>query len=91
MSGRLAPQTWLPGLAQFTGYRRSWLRGDVLAGVTVAALVPMAVDALRFVVERPLVARASGRETCAITGPSAPVSAGARHKSLHRAPPRPAR
>lgn len=32
---------WLPGLAQFTGYQRSWLRGDVLAGVTVAAyLVP---------------------------------------------------
>jgi len=31
----------LPGLAQFRGYRRSWLRGDVLAGVTVAAyLVP---------------------------------------------------
>lgn len=32
---------WLPGMAQFTGYQRSWLRGDVLAGVTVAAyLVP---------------------------------------------------
>ncbi|WKG06401.1 SulP family inorganic anion transporter [Mycolicibacterium sp. HK-90] len=32
---------WLPGLAQLTGYQRSWLRGDVLAGVTVAAyLVP---------------------------------------------------
>ncbi|HKV20867.1 MAG TPA: sulfate permease [Mycobacterium sp.] len=31
----------LPGLAQFRGYRREWLRGDVLAGVTVAAyLVP---------------------------------------------------
>ena len=30
-----------PGLAQFRGYRRSWLRGDVLAGLTVAAyLVP---------------------------------------------------
>ncbi|ALI24627.1 Sulfate transporter [Mycolicibacterium fortuitum] len=28
-------------MAQFTGYQRSWLRGDVLAGVTVAAyLVP---------------------------------------------------
>ncbi|MCV7200982.1 sulfate permease [Mycolicibacterium peregrinum] len=41
MSGRLAPQTWLPGLEQFAGYQRSWLRGDVLAGVTVAAyLVP---------------------------------------------------
>jgi len=30
-----------PGLAQFRGYRRSWLRGDVMAGLTVAAyLVP---------------------------------------------------
>jgi MFS superfamily sulfate permease-like transporter len=27
----------LPGLKQFRGYRREWLRGDVLAGVTVAA------------------------------------------------------
>ncbi len=31
----------LPGLAQFRGYQREWLRGDLLAGVTVAAyLVP---------------------------------------------------
>jgi sulfate permease, SulP family len=31
----------LPGLARLRGYERSWLRGDVLAGVTVAAyLVP---------------------------------------------------
>lgn len=31
----------LPGLAQFRGYRRSWLRADILAGVTVAAyLIP---------------------------------------------------
>ena len=31
----------LPGLAQFRGYRREWLRADLLAGVTVAAyLVP---------------------------------------------------
>ncbi len=31
----------LPGLIQFRHYRRSWLRGDILAGVTVAAyLVP---------------------------------------------------
>ncbi|GGL16463.1 SulP family inorganic anion transporter [Streptomyces flaveus] len=30
-----------PGIAALTGYRRSWLRGDLLAGVTVAAyLVP---------------------------------------------------
>lgn len=32
---------WCPGLLQFRGYRRGWLRGDVLAGVTVAAyLIP---------------------------------------------------
>ena len=31
----------LPGLARLRGYRREWLRGDVVAGVTVAAyLVP---------------------------------------------------
>jgi sulfate permease, SulP family len=31
----------LPGLEQFRGYQRDWLRGDVLAGLTVAAyLVP---------------------------------------------------
>ncbi|MEU2287709.1 SulP family inorganic anion transporter, partial [Streptomyces sp. NPDC013178] len=31
----------VPGLSTLLGYRRSWLRGDVLAGVTVAAyLVP---------------------------------------------------
>lgn len=31
----------LPGLAQFRGYRRAWLRPDVVAGVTVAAyLIP---------------------------------------------------
>ena len=31
----------LPGLAQFRRYQRGWLRGDILAGVTVAAyLVP---------------------------------------------------
>src|SRR6202008_3886152 len=30
-----------PGLAQFRGYQRGWLRGDVVAGLTVAAyLVP---------------------------------------------------
>ncbi|MGO4443349.1 SulP family inorganic anion transporter [Mycobacterium sp. 2YAF39] len=32
---------WAPGMAQFRGYQRAWLRGDVLAGLTVAAyLVP---------------------------------------------------
>jgi sulfate permease, SulP family len=28
---------WAPGLAQFRGYQRDWLRGDVVAGATVAA------------------------------------------------------
>ncbi|WP_338758140.1 sulfate permease [Nocardia vulneris] len=32
---------WLPGLRQFEGYQRAWLRSDVVAGVTVAAyLIP---------------------------------------------------
>lgn len=32
---------WAPGLAQVRAYERSWLRGDVVAGVTVAAyMVP---------------------------------------------------
>ena len=34
-------RAWAPGLADLSGYRREWLRGDVLGGVTVAAyLVP---------------------------------------------------
>jgi high affinity sulfate transporter 1 len=32
---------WAPGVAQFRGYHRAWLRGDLLAGLTVAAyLIP---------------------------------------------------
>jgi SulP family sulfate permease len=32
---------WLPSLDRFTHHDRSWLRGDLLAGVTVAAyLIP---------------------------------------------------
>lgn len=32
---------WVPGLVQLRTYRRSWLRGDVIAGITVTAyLVP---------------------------------------------------
>ncbi|WP_316772595.1 SulP family inorganic anion transporter [Streptomyces sasae] len=42
--GRLQHPVWhrlVPGLASLLGYRRAWLRGDLLAGVTVAAyLVP---------------------------------------------------
>src|ERR1044071_541627 len=31
----------LPGLTVLAGYRRTWLRGDLLAGITVAAyLIP---------------------------------------------------
>ena len=41
MNLRLGWAAAAPGLAQFRGYRRSWLRGDVMAGLTVAAyLVP---------------------------------------------------
>jgi SulP family sulfate permease len=33
-----------PGLAQFRGYQRSWLRGDIMAGLTVVAyLIPQAM------------------------------------------------
>ena len=36
----------LPGIAVLAGYRREWLRGDLLAGVAVAAyLVPQVVIA----------------------------------------------
>jgi high affinity sulfate transporter 1 len=32
---------WVPGIAQLRGYQRAWLRGDLLAGVTVAGyLIP---------------------------------------------------
>ncbi len=35
---------WPPGLVTLRGYQRSWLRGDLIAGVTVAAyLVPQVV------------------------------------------------
>jgi SulP family sulfate permease len=38
---RLKPARLLPGVAVLAGYRRSWLRGDLLAGITVAAyLIP---------------------------------------------------
>lgn len=47
---------WLPGLAQLTGYQRSWLRGDVLAGVTVAAYLVPQVMAYATVARLPPVA-----------------------------------
>lgn len=41
MASRLQSSGWAPGLAQLRHYERAWLRGDVVAGVTVAAyLVP---------------------------------------------------
>ena len=41
MNLRLDLAAVAPGLAQFRGYQRSWLRGDVMAGLTVAAyLIP---------------------------------------------------
>jgi len=40
-SQALIPRGWPPGLATIRGYRRAWLRGDLIAGVTVAAyLIP---------------------------------------------------
>ena len=40
MSPRVASD-WLPGVEQFRNYQRKWLRGDVVAGLTVTAyLVP---------------------------------------------------
>ncbi|HEX6917490.1 MAG TPA: SulP family inorganic anion transporter, partial [Phycicoccus sp.] len=39
--GPVTPATLLPGLVVLRHYRRAWLRGDLLAGVTVAAyLIP---------------------------------------------------
>jgi SulP family sulfate permease len=41
MNATMTRWEWIPGAAQFRDYQRAWLRGDVLAGVTVAAyLVP---------------------------------------------------
>ena len=41
MTATMKWHEWMPGLTQFRSYERSWLRGDVLAGLTVAAyLVP---------------------------------------------------
>ncbi|MCU0533903.1 MAG: solute carrier family 26 protein [Hydrococcus sp. Prado102] len=41
MNDNKAIPSWLPGLTWLLSYKRVWLRGDVLAGVTVAAyLIP---------------------------------------------------
>jgi SulP family sulfate permease len=41
-SGETSRQTrlaWLPIVAQFRSYDRRWLRGDLIAGITVVALI----------------------------------------------------
>ncbi len=38
------PSTWLPALGWLPGYRREWLRADVIAGITLAAyLLPAGI------------------------------------------------
>ena len=48
--------TWMPGLYQLLSYQRGWLRGDVLAGVTVAAYLVPQVMAYATVAGLPAVA-----------------------------------
>ena len=48
--------TWTPGLLQLLNYQRGWLRGDVLAGVTVAAYLIPQVMAYATVAGLPAVA-----------------------------------
>ena len=58
-SSRTSPgswSTWTPGLHQLLNYQRGWLRGDVLAGVTVAAYLIPQVMAYATVAGLPAVA-----------------------------------
>jgi sulfate permease, SulP family len=48
--------TWTPGLHQFLHYERAWVRGDVVAGVTVAAYLVPQVMAYATVAGLPAVA-----------------------------------
>ncbi|WP_445519798.1 SulP family inorganic anion transporter [Streptomyces sp. NEAU-174] len=50
----------MPGLGALAGYRRSWLRGDLLAGVTVAAYLVPQVMAYAGVAGLPTSRRAVG-------------------------------
>ena len=50
----------MPGLAQFRGYQRGWLRGDVVAGLTVAAYLVPQVMAYATVAGLPRRGRAVG-------------------------------
>ena len=58
-SARTSPGTWstlTPGLRQLLNYQRGWVRGDVLAGVTVAAYLVPQVMAYATVAGLPAVA-----------------------------------
>ena len=58
-SSRTSPgswSTWAPGLQQLLNYQRGWPRGDVLAGVTVAAYLVPQVMAYATVAGLPAVA-----------------------------------
>ena len=58
-SSRTSPgswSTWTPGLHQLLNYQRGWVRGDVLAGVTVAAYLIPQVMAYATVAGLPVVA-----------------------------------
>jgi MFS superfamily sulfate permease-like transporter len=56
MSREPLPDRLLPGLTQRREYRRTWLRGDVVAGVTVAAYLVPQVMAYATVAGLPAVA-----------------------------------
>ncbi len=70
----------LPGLAQFRGYQREWLRGDLLAGVTVAAYLVPQVMAYATVAGLPPVvglwAALAPLAVYAVLGPSRQLSVG---------------
>lgn len=56
---------WAPGVAQVRDYRRAWLRGDLLAGLTVAAYLVPAGDGLCGVGRRATGRRVVGRNCAA--------------------------
>src|SRR3954470_17983487 len=70
----------LPSLGQLRHYRRSWLRGDVLAGVTVAAYLIPQVMAYAEVAGLPaptgLWALIAASVAYAVLGPSRQLSVG---------------
>lgn len=77
---KLATADWAPGLAQLRRYERSWLRGDVLAGVTVAAYLVPQVMAYATVAGLPpiagLWASLAPAAVYAVLGPSRQLSVG---------------